>query len=66
MHRVGPNPLLGVLDSRSLGKDAHCPLGSLVLRAAVVHAHQPKLGRNIDDAAAALSENTAFVISVAE
>src|SRR5215475_1128254 len=53
MDRISADPLLSILDGRSLGKQAHGTLGGLVLRTAMVSTDQAKLGGDIDDRATA-------------
>src|SRR5439155_23840990 len=51
VHQVPPDPLSGILHSRGLGEQPYSALGRLVLQAAVVYPHEPKLRRDVDDRA---------------
>src|SRR6266702_90057 len=50
---VASDALPGVLERGQFGQEPDGALGSLVGRAAVPHAHEPELGRDVDDGAAA-------------
>src|SRR6266852_1858694 len=51
--RVAANALARVLERGQFGQEPDGALGGLVGRAAVPHAHEPELGRDVDDGAAA-------------
>src|ERR1700730_1393035 len=53
MDRVAADALAGVLERGQFGQEPDGALGGLVGWAAVPHAHEPELGRDVDDGAAA-------------